>query len=465
MGPSYAELAQTGYRDLPQLEPRAYLSGLDYSPLPYESTPSVIARLAYCNVIDTDQGLKEAFGYRWCPSTFNFPNGVRLLASQFKEATGWPAPREESLALQVAPKLQKWLFSTRFRFCPVCLKCGYHSFWYQLQGLTRCPLHSIPIQTTCRYCGKTVGRYGQAVRNSSGFWACQNCGAPMSDEPFSLMRHTVFRKNVAQLDAFLPYQCWYSTGNRELSLVEQVIAQNNLNGWSWWCDPGAFLLQASRKIAPGPLNRDDGGSAQDVTALRWKIRMTATQHLSETPVQRAGIPQLYLRRVYASTVTILHRWVFGGTNGVQCARDMISVMQTGTIPTAGHTAKQIAFAFFRACFEYNPTNVFGWIDPRAAQIREPFATRYLGRCIQRLPLRAVLLASFAILLRYVTDQMTCGGLISLLGVGTRLQAGIPLIYLPAYAPGFLDSDYSEGIVMFPAIEDLDIRRVWPGEVL
>ncbi|CAN7656374.1 hypothetical protein LJR034_005180 [Caballeronia sp. LjRoot34] len=270
---------------------------------------------------------------------------------------------------------------------------------------------------------------------------------------------------MSQLDAFMPYQRWYSTNNRELSLIELVLAQNDLNGWSWWCDPSAFLLQVSRKIAPGPLSRDDGGSPQEVTALRWKIRMTVTRHLSDTPAQRIRIPPLYLKRVYASTVTLLHHWVFGGGNGTQCARDMISVMQTGAISTAGHTAKQIAFAFFRACFEYNPTTVFGWIDPRAAKIREPFLVRYSGRCIQRLPLRAVLLASFAISLRYVTDRMTRSDAISLLGVGTHLQACVPLIYLPAYAPGFLDSGYCEGIVMLPTIEDLDIKKVWPGDVL
>lgn len=41
-----------------------------------------------------------------------------------------------------------------FRFCPRCLRRGYHGVLHQLDTLHHCPMHGDWLQTDCRWCGQ-----------------------------------------------------------------------------------------------------------------------------------------------------------------------------------------------------------------------------------------------------------------------------------------------------------------------
>ena len=46
--------------------------------------------------------------------------------------------------------------SWKLRFCPACIKLGYHSPLYQLLDIVSCPIHMIPLKTTCPECERII---------------------------------------------------------------------------------------------------------------------------------------------------------------------------------------------------------------------------------------------------------------------------------------------------------------------
>ncbi|MEI5996279.1 TniQ family protein [Paraburkholderia bengalensis] len=438
-------------------------AGREYRPLPYESTASVAGRFAYCNAVSGRSALKKTIGYYWGASTSRFPNGVKLDAAKLKKLLNWDLPREEQQALGVSPALLKWMFCERFRYCPVCARMGYHSFWHQFLGIGTCPIHHSALMTTCPTCRDTVGRYGDAVNGVAGAFFCTRCGSSLVGEAFSLAQHEVLRANQCWLNVFRPLQRWFSQDNLSLKLIEQIVIQNDLRAWSW-CEPGTFLCCAAQKIAPGPIALRPRMPGTQVTALHWKIQMTSSQYPVDAPRGRNSNLQHHFPAVYVATLRKLHSWVFDGMNGAQAARDMRSIMETGYLSVEGRTARQIALALFRACFELCPSTVFGWTNPAEARVKSSFLVRSQDQWLQRLPLRALLLGSFAILFHSVLRQMQQHDRVSLLGHGTGVQIGVPLVHLPSDSLRVASSEICEGFVLFPTIPGLDLHSIWPADL-
>jgi hypothetical protein len=64
--------------------------------------------------------------------------------------------------------------SSDLRFCPTCLNQGYHGRPHQLLRLVRCPIHDVPLQTSCRRCGRTSAYRLDAQLLDSPF-RCRHC--------------------------------------------------------------------------------------------------------------------------------------------------------------------------------------------------------------------------------------------------------------------------------------------------
>jgi len=85
-----------------------------------------------------------------------------------------------SLLGQLAPHLM----SNRLRVCPLCIRKGYHSIVHQIAGLVGCPLHKVPLTSTCPACGFSLGDFG--LRRYVSPFSCVRCGVPLleGDELF-----------------------------------------------------------------------------------------------------------------------------------------------------------------------------------------------------------------------------------------------------------------------------------------
>lgn len=81
-------------------------------------------------------------------------------------------------------RLASHCLSNRLRVCPLCIRRGYHSIVHQIAGLIGCPLHEVPLTSTCPACGLSLGDFG--LRRHIFPFSCARCGAPLleGDELF-----------------------------------------------------------------------------------------------------------------------------------------------------------------------------------------------------------------------------------------------------------------------------------------
>jgi hypothetical protein len=61
------------------------------------------------------------------------------------------------------------------RFCPLCLRVGYHSAVFQLQAVSHCPIHGCKLAHTCAQCGAVLPFVIDRYPTFSPF-ACPECG-------------------------------------------------------------------------------------------------------------------------------------------------------------------------------------------------------------------------------------------------------------------------------------------------
>jgi hypothetical protein len=59
-----------------------------------------------------------------------------------------------------------------FRYCRLCSGLGYHSVLFQRPGESICPVHKVPLETTCRSCGREASYLINACILESPFRCC-----------------------------------------------------------------------------------------------------------------------------------------------------------------------------------------------------------------------------------------------------------------------------------------------------
>jgi len=100
--------------------------------------------------------------------------------AQFWRAIGTPPPSTASLEAWIPAKgavsvLERgWLF----RFCPECLRQAYHCNLMQMPWMAQCPVHRIPLRTTCPQCDGRVDATGE---RGERLMVCA-CGYDLVDE-------------------------------------------------------------------------------------------------------------------------------------------------------------------------------------------------------------------------------------------------------------------------------------------
>lgn len=100
--------------------------------------------------------------------------------AQFWRAIGTPPPSTASLEAWIPVKgavsvLERgWLF----RFCPECLHQAYHCNLMQMPWMEQCPVHRVPLRTTCPQCDTRVDATGEC----GGRLMVCTCGYDLVDE-------------------------------------------------------------------------------------------------------------------------------------------------------------------------------------------------------------------------------------------------------------------------------------------
>jgi site-specific recombinase XerD len=161
------------------------------SVLPYSSLWSVVHRLSYLNLLNAVDlryfGLRQ-HGYA----------GMNSLITNYKviDIPSLAQAMQEPMGLfrhSTLESLSPWthhLFQIHsLRFCPDCLKHGFHSIFHNLLLLSRCPIHETPLEDRC-VCGRSISaclnsdlylQPGQCVCGRPPFWSVENTRMPSLD--------------------------------------------------------------------------------------------------------------------------------------------------------------------------------------------------------------------------------------------------------------------------------------------
>lgn len=156
---------------------------------PFESLVSILWKFARANDIaghvlagrlcaegvDPYEGippLREAVQWRWLHRDYRIP--MRAI-------------RESMVASSRAGALHPYL-----RYCPRCLRRGYHATIQQCVGVSRCPIHDAPLPSACRICGFQIPLRLNALLLGSPF-SCPRCRSSLAVNRPPVMRHESMR--------------------------------------------------------------------------------------------------------------------------------------------------------------------------------------------------------------------------------------------------------------------------------
>jgi hypothetical protein len=79
-----------------------------------------------------------------------------------------------------------------FRYCRLCSGLGYHSVLFQRPSESICPVHKVPLETTCRSCGRATSYLINACILEAPFRCCF-CRTRFGS-PFSISNPRPFRR-------------------------------------------------------------------------------------------------------------------------------------------------------------------------------------------------------------------------------------------------------------------------------
>jgi TniQ len=82
--------------------------------------------------------------------------------------------RLKQLRASLIPRSLERISSRYFRYCPKCLRRGYHGVLHQLEPLQLCPMHGCWLHTDCRHCHQP-SPYRLNARLLDTPFRCSNC--------------------------------------------------------------------------------------------------------------------------------------------------------------------------------------------------------------------------------------------------------------------------------------------------
>jgi len=146
----------------------------------YESIYAVLCRFALANTLRKRE-LIDLFKSR-TPSLHTSAKGLNDLtlinSEQIIRRLGVSKLQLNEMFLSWHPGLQAAVCCLYFRYCPICASAHRHYTVFQAEALSRCPVHSLPLRTTCVYCGESMFYNWSSTLLSCPF-RCAHCREPL----------------------------------------------------------------------------------------------------------------------------------------------------------------------------------------------------------------------------------------------------------------------------------------------
>jgi hypothetical protein len=166
----------------------------------YESAWGLTQKIAWLNVTNPAKFFAVPLGFKQAPidpqgghRNFVYDNWLKE-RTKFAEADGGASIDDLTDALRtlngrtgraIFGEMASRLMTSQLRVCPLCIQRGYHSIVHQIEGLVQCPIHEVPLISTCPKCNQALGEFGLRRCNP---YRCTRCDACLlaGDELFYL---------------------------------------------------------------------------------------------------------------------------------------------------------------------------------------------------------------------------------------------------------------------------------------
>lgn len=163
---------------LPQMVEPNYMSGGAVDR--YESIYAVLSRFTLANALSkrTVVGLFKSRGLRNYSRAKGLEDMASINAEQMMRWLQVSQSQLNEMFLSWRPGFKVPVCCLYFRYCSICASAHRHYTIFQVEALSRCPFHSLPLQTTCAYCSKTMLYNWHSTLLSHPF-RCAHCREPL----------------------------------------------------------------------------------------------------------------------------------------------------------------------------------------------------------------------------------------------------------------------------------------------
>ncbi|MCG5262772.1 hypothetical protein EM868_20835 [Cupriavidus gilardii] len=363
------------------------VAGVDLIPLPYESSVSLLLRLAYWNRLRPSDFASLGITVKRSHQTplHLDAQGRRRL----RELTHWRVDPREAWLFHLLQHTHMLL--PGLRFCARCLASGYHSYFFQLACIARCPLHQEVLWNDCPCCGFAL----QSDFSRRGIFAapyyCPSCDRPLglhvaTADSFLMLR----RRADTMADVLLPPWLWI----KRVAAMRRVIPALFQADFGRPLRPALASCQGSVLCMVRPADCIYPTTA--MTVLTWNLRRGPRWD------QGSEVKRKRLAMVYRATLRSLRRWIEASGTPDRAQEPLMTSSATATTKAGGDSAASDmaraarAYELLRYAVERRRDGTTVHADVAGAEPAWDF--RIVDRSLQdmpRLPLRAVFLGMFA----------------------------------------------------------------------
>jgi hypothetical protein len=150
---------------------------------PFESALSLVWKLSMANSLGVN-GLADLFRRTMPNSLTHGPHPRSLLFNHWIDENPEVPQYFRRLVLDHGlpdlsmDEIKRVAGDEHIRYCPRCMDACYHSVFFQIDGLRRCPIHREALLDRCHRCGQKTGRYAVTKETIGHPYRCHHCHEP-----------------------------------------------------------------------------------------------------------------------------------------------------------------------------------------------------------------------------------------------------------------------------------------------
>lgn len=188
----------------------------------FESAYSILSRFASANVLSgsavTSMFKNNCEQFRRYRSRTNHLSSLYSVnIGAFESELGLMKGEVYDLFLTPNYLYDHWSLCSLLRFCPGCMSQGVHYAIFQFDKLVNCPIHKVPLEVACRFCGAATPFTLTAQTFKTPF-GCANCKCSLLQGDYRMSSATLLVASGLPLEVERIYKTFSAMVGNRLSM-------------------------------------------------------------------------------------------------------------------------------------------------------------------------------------------------------------------------------------------------------